>query len=59
MWITGLSSTAYNQVVPPKGAIIMKGKQLYDNTYLTLEERKIIQAGIENITSKSSIERTI
>ena len=37
----------------------MKRKQLHDNTHLTLEERKIIQAGIENNSSKASIARTI
>lgn len=37
----------------------MKRKQLHDNTHLTLDERKIIQAGIENNSSKVSIARTI
>ena len=37
----------------------MKRKQLHDGTHLTLEERKIIQAGIENNSSKASIARTI
>lgn len=37
----------------------MKKKQLHDNTHLTLEERKIIQAGIENNSTKASIARTI
>lgn len=37
----------------------MKRKQLHDNTHLTLEERKIIQAGIENNSTKASIARTI
>lgn len=37
----------------------MKRKQLHDSTHLTLEERKIIQAGIENDSSKASIARTI
>ena len=30
----------------------MKRKQLHDSTHLTLEERKIIQAGIENFHPK-------
>ena len=37
----------------------MKRKQLHDSTHLTLEESKIIQAGIENDSSKASIARTI
>lgn len=37
----------------------MKRKQIHDNTHLTLEERKIIQAGIENNSTKASIARTI
>lgn len=39
--------------------MIMKKKQLHDNTHLTLEDRKIIQAGIENNSTKASIARTI
>lgn len=54
-----LSSIVHNQIVPPKEAMIMKRKQLHDGTHLTLEERKIIQAGIENNSSKASIARTI
>lgn len=53
------SSTVHNQGVPPKGALIMKRKQLHDNTHLTLEDRKIIQAGIENNSSKASIAQNI
>ncbi len=34
-------------------------KQLHDNTHLTLDERKIIQAGIENNSTKATIARTI
>lgn len=37
----------------------MKRKQLHDSTHLSLEDRKIIQAGIENNSSKASIARTI
>lgn len=37
----------------------MNRKQLHDNTHLTLEQRKIIQTGIENNSSKASIARTI
>ena len=37
----------------------MKRKQIHDSTHLTLEERKIIQAGIENNSTKASIARTI
>ena len=37
----------------------MKRKQLHDNSHLTLEQRKIIQAGIENNSTKASIARTI
>ncbi|HPL54579.1 MAG TPA: helix-turn-helix domain-containing protein [Bacillota bacterium] len=37
----------------------MKRKQLHDNTHLTLDERKVIQTGIENNSSKASIARTI
>ena len=39
--------------------MIMKRKQIHDSTHLTLEERKIIQAGIENNSTKASIARTI
>ena len=34
-------------------------KQLHDNTHLTLDERKIIQTGIENRSRKVDIARTI
>ena len=37
----------------------MRRKPLHDNTHLTLEERKIIQAGIENSSTKAAIARTI
>ena len=37
----------------------MKRKQTHDNSHLTLEERRIIQAGIENDATKASIGRTI
>jgi IS30 family transposase len=37
----------------------MKRKQLHDGTHLTLDERKIIQAGIENDSTKADIARTI
>jgi IS30 family transposase len=37
----------------------MNRKQLHDNTHLTLEERKIIQAGIESGAAKTSISKTI
>lgn len=37
----------------------MKRKQLHNNSHLTLEQRKIIQAGIENNSTKTSIARTI
>jgi len=37
----------------------MKRKLLYDNTHLTLDERKIIQVGIENDSTKASIARNI
>lgn len=37
----------------------MKKKHIYDNTHLTLEERQIIQAGIENDSNKISIAMTI
>lgn|GEM_PF-3406936 len=37
----------------------MKRKQQHDGTHLTLEERKIIQAGIENSATKADIARTI
>jgi len=37
----------------------MKTKQEHDGSHLTLEERKIIQAGIENGASKADISRTI
>lgn len=37
----------------------MKRKQLHDNTHLTLDERKVIQIGIENGSSKAAIARNI
>lgn len=37
----------------------MKRKQLHDSTHLTLESRRIIQAGIENNSTKADIARTI
>ena len=37
----------------------MKRKQLHDGSHLTLEERKIIQVGIENSSTKADISRTI
>jgi len=37
----------------------MKKKQAHDCTHLTLDERKIIQAGIENGATKADIARTI
>jgi IS30 family transposase len=40
-------------------AVIMKRKQKHDHTHLTLDERKIIQAGIENNSTKADIARTI
>jgi len=39
--------------------MVMKRKQLHDGTHLTLSERKIIQAGIENGSTKADIARTI
>ena len=41
------------------GAKTMKKQQRPDNSHLTLEERKIIQAGIENGSTKAAIGRTI
>ena len=38
---------------------IMKRKQIHDSTHLTLDDRKIIQAGIENNSTKADIARTI
>jgi len=38
---------------------IMKRKQIHDNTHLSLEQRKIIQTGIENNSTKADIARTI
>ena len=37
----------------------MNRKQLHDSTHLTLDDRKIIQAGIENGSTKVAIGRTI
>lgn len=36
-----------------------KRKQLHNSSHLTLEQRKVIQAGIENNSTKASIARTI
>ncbi len=38
---------------------INMSKQIYDNKHLTLDERKIIQTGIENRSNKVDIARTI
>lgn len=38
---------------------MIKRKRLHNNSHLTLEHRKIIQAGIENNSTKASIARTI
>ena len=40
-------------------AVIMRRKQVHDGTHLTLDERKVIQAGIENGSTKADIARTI
>ena len=37
----------------------MKRNQIHDNTHLTLDERKIIQVGIEKSSTKADIARTI
>jgi IS30 family transposase len=37
----------------------MKRKQKHDYAHLTLDHRKIIQAGIENNSTKADIARTI
>lgn len=37
----------------------MKRKQRHDSAHLTLEDRKVIQAGIENNSTKADIARTI
>ena len=37
----------------------MKRKQTHDSTHLTLDERKVIQTGIENNSTKADIARTI
>ena len=37
----------------------MKRKQIHDCTHLTLDERKIIQTGIENESTKADIARTL
>jgi len=37
----------------------MSRKQIHDGTHLTLDERKIIQTGIENNSTKADIARTI
>jgi len=37
----------------------MKRKQKHDNTHLTLDNRKVIQAGIENNSTKADIARTL
>lgn len=50
----------HNKNAPPKRSnYIMKRKQNHDCTHLTLEERKVIQAGIENNSTKASISRNI
>ena len=42
-----------------KGRCIIMSKQIHDNKHLTLDERKIIQTGIENRSNKVDIARTI
>lgn len=42
-----------------KGRYINMSKQTHDNKHLTLDERKIIQTGIENRSKKIDIARTI
>ena len=39
--------------------VIIMSKQIHDNKHLTLDERKIIQTGIENRSKKVDIARTI
>ena len=39
--------------------VIKMSKQIHDNKHLTLDERKIIQTGIENRSNKIDIARTI
>lgn len=41
------------------GVRFMKSQQKHDGSHLTLEERKIIQAGIQNGATKADIARTI
>ena len=38
---------------------VIMSKQIHDNKHLTLDERKIIQTGIENRSNKVDIARTI
>src|SRR5690554_2003498 len=55
-----VTSIVQNDIVPPKeDDIMIKRKRLHNNSHLTLEHRKIIQAGIENNSTKASIARTI
>lgn len=42
-----------------KARYIIMSKQVHDNKHLTLDERKIIQTGIENRSNKVDIARTI
>jgi len=57
--IVRVSSVIYNNNVLPRQRIIMKRKAKHDGTHLTLNERKIIQAGIESGSTKADIARTI
>jgi IS30 family transposase len=59
--IVRLSSIDHNHLVPLffERKMTMKRKQVHDRTHLTLEERKIIQIGIENDSTKADIARTI
>lgn len=42
-----------------KARYVIMSKQIHDNKHLTLDERKIIQTGIENRSNKVDIARTI
>jgi len=42
-----------------KGGTVMKKKHYCDNSHLTLDERKTIQIGIENRSTKTAIAKTI
>lgn len=42
-----------------KERYIIMSKQIHNNKHLTLDERKIIQTGIENRSNKVDIARTI